>query len=172
MMQAPAIAVEMHKAHLARVRRIEAAAIPEKIEPVVVAAPPPAPPPPPKSWEDRQREIPLPKPHWFSIVSMSDFTPPEPKYPLVEDIQRVTCRYFTITRNDLLSPRRDKRVAHPRQIAMYLAKTLTIKSLPDIGRRFRRADHTTPLHAYRKIERLVKSDWTVAYDVAHLEAML
>jgi hypothetical protein len=169
MMQAPAIAIEMHKAHLARVRRIEAAAV-RKVEPVVVVVEPAPPPPPVKSWEERQREIPIPTVHWFSIIE--DHPVLESRAPLVEDIQRVACRYFEVKRNDLLSPRRCQRIAYPRQVAFYLAKTLTRKSRPDIGRRFGGRDHTTILHGYRKIEGLIKSDWLVAYDVAHVEMML
>jgi chromosomal replication initiator protein len=92
-----------------------------------------------------------------------------PRAPLIEDIQRVTCRFFKVSRNDMLSSRRDKRVAHPRHIAMFLAKTLTLKSLPELGRRFGGRDHTTILHGVRKIESLVRSDWEVAFDVAQVE---
>jgi chromosomal replication initiation ATPase DnaA len=124
-----------------------------------------------RSWEERQRDIPIQKPMWFGVIAEID-PPPAPRAPLVEDIQRVACRYFEVKRNDLLSPRRAQRVAYPRQIAFYLAKTMTMKSFPDIGRRFGGRDHTTVLHGYRKIERLMKTDWLVAYDVAHVEMML
>ena len=81
--------------------------------------------------------------------------PQEPKRVKIEDIQRVVARQYNVSRADLLSSRRTANVVRPRQIAMYLAKTLTLRSLPEIGRRFGGRDHTTVLHAVRKIEGLV-----------------
>jgi len=63
-------------------------------------------------------------------------------------------------------------VVRPRQIAMYLSKQLTLRSLPEIGRRFGGRDHTTVLHAVRKIDELVASDGNLAKDVEHLRRML
>ena len=79
--------------------------------------------------------------------------PQEPKRVKIEDIQRVVARQYNVSRSDLLSSRRTANVVRPRQVAMYLAKTLTLRSLPEIGRRFGGRDHTTVLHAVRKIER-------------------
>jgi chromosomal replication initiation ATPase DnaA len=76
----------------------------------------------------------------------------------IAEIQFTVCRHFDISRNDLLSDRRTWNVVKPRQIAMYLAKSLTRRSLPEIGRRFAGKDHTTVLHAVRKIEARVASD--------------
>src|SRR5205814_1301683 len=81
--------------------------------------------------------------------------PQEPKRIKIEDIQRVVARQYNVSRSDLLSSRRTANVVRPRQVAMYLAKTLTLRSLPEIGRRFGGRDHTTVLHAVRKIETLV-----------------
>src|SRR5438270_6873284 len=81
--------------------------------------------------------------------------PQEPKRVKIEDIQRVVARHYNVSRGDLLSSRRTANVVRPRQVAMYLAKTLTLRSLPEIGRRFGGRDHTTVLHAVCKIENLV-----------------
>lgn len=70
----------------------------------------------------------------------------------IEDILKVISRHFGISRGDILSQRRHRSVVWPRQIGMYLAKQLTSRSLPEIGRRFGNRDHTTVLHAIRKIE--------------------
>src|SRR5262249_18953491 len=88
--------------------------------------------------------------------------PQEPKRVKIEDIQRVVARQYNVSRADLLSSRRTANVVRPRQVAMYLAKTLTLRSLPEIGRRFGGRDHTTVLHAVRKIENLVTTDTALA----------
>ena len=77
-----------------------------------------------------------------------------------QEIQRMVARQYNVSRADLLSSRRTANVVRPRQVAMYLAKTLTLRSLPEIGRRFGGRDHTTVLHAVRKIgaERQQMSD--------------
>ena len=71
-----------------------------------------------------------------------------------------------------LSSRRTANVVRPRQIAMYLAKTLTLRSLPEIGRRFGGRDHTTVLHAVRKIENLSDTDKVLADEIETLKRML
>ena len=81
-------------------------------------------------------------------------------------------RHYNVSRGDLLSSRRTANVVRPRQIAMYLAKTLTLRSLPEIGRRFGGRDHTTVLHAVRKIEHLVGSDATLADEIESLKRQL
>ena len=91
--------------------------------------------------------------------------PAEPKRVKIEDIQRIVARQYNVSRADLLSSRRTANVVRPRQIAMYLAKTLTLRSLPEIGRRFGGRDHTTVLHAVRKIENLVGNDNVLAEEV-------
>ena len=90
----------------------------------------------------------------------------------IEDIQKVTARHFNVHRGDLLSARRTANVVRPRQLAMYLAKTLTLRSLPEIGRRFGGRDHTTVLHAVRKMEALIPKDSALREDVEHLKKQL
>ncbi len=96
----------------------------------------------------------------------------EPKRIRIEDIQRVTARHYNVSRQDMLSSRRTASVVKPRQVAMYLSKTLTPRSLPEIGRRFGGRDHTTVLHAVRKIEGLLSDDQSLASDVDLLRRML
>ena len=98
--------------------------------------------------------------------------PQEPKRVKIEDIQRVVARQYNVSRSDLLSSRRTANVVRPRQVAMYLAKTLTLRSLPEIGRRFGGRDHTTVLHAVRKIEGLVGSDTSLADEIELLKRQL
>ena len=98
--------------------------------------------------------------------------PQEPKRVKIEDIQRVVARQYNVSRSDLLSSRRTANVVRPRQVAMYLAKTLTLRSLPEIGRRFGGRDHTTVLHAVRKIEALVSKDNALSEEVESLKRQL
>jgi chromosomal replication initiator protein len=98
--------------------------------------------------------------------------PQEPKRVKIEDIQRTVARQYNVSRADLLSSRRTANVVRPRQIAMYLAKTLTLRSLPEIGRRFGGRDHTTVLHAVRKIEGLVDTDVALAEEIELLKRLL
>ena len=98
--------------------------------------------------------------------------PQEPKRVKIEDIQRVVARQYNVSRSDLLSSRRTANVVRPRQVAMYLAKTLTLRSLPEIGRRFGGRDHTTVLHAVRKIEGLVGNDMALAEEIEILKRQL
>ena len=98
--------------------------------------------------------------------------PQDPKRVRIEDIQRTVARQYNVSRADLLSSRRTANVVRPRQIAMYLAKTLTLRSLPEIGRRFGGRDHTTVLHAVRKIEGLVGNDAMLADEIEVLKRQL
>lgn len=86
----------------------------------------------------------------------------------IEDILRVVGRHYAVPRADLLSPRRARSIVRPRQVGMYLAKKLTPRSLPEIGRRFGGRDHSTVLHAVRKIEELLKTDDKLAREVTLL----
>ena len=86
----------------------------------------------------------------------------------IDDILKIIGRHFNVARTDLLSPRRARIVVVPRQIGMYLAKKMTSRSLPEIGRRFGGRDHSTVLHAVRKIEDLIKTDDKLAREVAML----
>jgi chromosomal replication initiator protein len=98
--------------------------------------------------------------------------PQEPKRIKIEEIQRIVARQYNVSRSDLLSSRRTANVVRPRQVAMYLSKTLTLRSLPEIGRRFGGRDHTTVLHAVRKIEGLVNSDNALAEEIEILKRQL
>jgi chromosomal replication initiator protein len=91
---------------------------------------------------------------------------------LIEDIQRKVADYYNIRLTDLLSPRRSRVVARPRQVAMYLAKTLTTRSLPEIGRKFGGRDHTTVIHAVRKIGELRQTDAALNEDISVLQRMI
>jgi chromosomal replication initiator protein len=97
---------------------------------------------------------------------------PEPKKIKIEDIQKLVASHFNVSRADILSSRRTATVVRPRQIAMYLSKVLTPRSLPEIGRRFGGRDHTTVLHAVRKITGLVTSDGTLSEEIELLKRML
>lgn len=98
--------------------------------------------------------------------------PADPRRIRVEDILRIVSKHYGVSRADLLSARRTANVVRPRQIAMYLAKTLTLRSLPEIGRRFGGRDHTTVLHAVRKIEGLVQGDKVLADEIEVLKRLL
>jgi chromosomal replication initiator protein len=93
---------------------------------------------------------------------------PEAVRVRIEDILQIIGRHYSVSRSDLLSPRRARSIVRPRQIGMYLAKKLTSRSLPEIGKRFGGRDHSTVLHAVRKIEELLKSDEKLAREVALL----
>jgi hypothetical protein len=90
----------------------------------------------------------------------------------IEDIQKLVASHFNVSRGDILSARRTASVVRPRQIAMYLSKLLTPRSLPEIGRRFGGRDHTTVLHAVRKITGLVTADGTLSEEIELLKRML
>jgi chromosomal replication initiator protein len=98
--------------------------------------------------------------------------PPEPKRVRIEDIQRLVARQYNVSRSDLLCSRRTANVVRPRQVAMYLAKILTLRSLPEIGRRFGGRDHTTVLHAVRKMDALIATDIALAEEIDVLKRQL
>ncbi len=90
----------------------------------------------------------------------------------IEDILKIVSRHYKVPRNELLSARRSRDVVRPRQIAMYLAKALTSRSLPEIGRRFGGRDHTTVLHSVRKVEQMIKDDIELGQEIELLKRML
>jgi len=90
----------------------------------------------------------------------------------IDEIQKKTAEYYKLDLRELHSARRARRVARPRQVAMYLARELTSRSLPDIGRRFGGRDHTTVLHACRRIEALCKTDPVFQQEVDFLRKVL
>lgn len=96
----------------------------------------------------------------------------EPRRIKIEDILRIISRHFGVSKGDLLSQRRHRSVVWPRQIGMYLAKQLTHRSLPEIGRRFGGRDHTTVLHAIRKIEGQLSGDTRLRDELDELKKLL
>ncbi|MGH6815558.1 MAG: chromosomal replication initiator protein DnaA [Hyphomicrobiaceae bacterium] len=90
----------------------------------------------------------------------------------IDDILKVISRHYGISKGDILSARRHRSVVWPRQIGMYLAKQLTSRSLPEIGRRFGNRDHTTVLHAVRKIEGKIGDDVQLRGEIDELKKLL
>ena len=90
----------------------------------------------------------------------------------VESIQNVVASYFNLNIQEMLSARRSRSLARPRQIAMYLAKQHTTNSLPDIGRRFSNRDHTTVIHAVKKIDELMKKDNEIKQNIIEIRKKL
>lgn len=96
----------------------------------------------------------------------------EPCKIRIEQIQRIVAKHFNISRQDIISSRRNRSIVRPRQICMYLAKTLTARSFPEIGRRFGGRDHTTVLHAVRKIETMMHDCQNFSDEVNLLRCMI
>ena len=103
---------------------------------------------------------------------LKDFINSNNKSVNVELIQNLVASHFNLNIQELLSPRRSRSLARPRQIAMYLAKQHTTNSLPDIGRKFSNRDHTTVIHAVKKIEELIKRDNDIKQSVFELKKKL
>lgn len=96
----------------------------------------------------------------------------EPRRVRIDDILRTVSKHYGVNRGDLLSGRRNRSIVRPRQIGMYLAKLLTSRSLPEIGRRFGNRDHTTVLHAIRKVEQLMTDDDQLREEIELLKRLL
>jgi chromosomal replication initiator protein len=90
----------------------------------------------------------------------------------IDEIMKKVCEHYNLRMSDMVSPRRTRSIARPRQMAMYLAKKLTPRSYPEIGRKFGGRDHTTVLHGVRKIEELIAQDPQLAEDALLLERKL
>jgi len=90
----------------------------------------------------------------------------------IEDIQKQVANHYNIKVSDMHSARRSRAVARPRQVAMYLSKKLTSKSLPEIGRKFGGKDHTTVMHAVKRVDELMAADSEMAKDVELLERIV
>ena len=103
---------------------------------------------------------------------LKDFINSNVKSVNVEFIQNLVASHFNLNIHELLSPRRSRSLARPRQIAMYLAKQYTTNSLPDIGRKFSNRDHTTVIHAVKKIDELIKKDNEIRQNVIELKKKL
>lgn len=147
--EAPTYAAHLHYARKERHRRIEMAAArlrASKIEPVA-----------PPVVADRS-------PGWFSIVR-------EIEPVTAQLIQRVACEFYGVARNEMLSGRRSIEAVHPRQVAMYLARVMTLKSFPEIGKVFGR-DHTTILHGSRKIEQRLAVDAALRDEVEQIRHLI
>ena len=99
---------------------------------------------------------------------LKDFINDNKKSINVESIQNIVAVYFNLNIQEMLSPRRSRSLARPRQIAMYLAKKYTTNSLPDIGRKFSNRDHTTVIHAVKKIDELVKNDNEIKHSITEI----
>ncbi len=87
----------------------------------------------------------------------------------VETIQSSTCKYFKISKNEMLSSRRSRYLVRPRQVAIYLTKILTSKSLPEIGREFANRDHTTVIHSVKTIEKLKERDTDISLSIDNIK---
>ena len=103
---------------------------------------------------------------------LKDFINSNNKSINIEAIQNIVATHFNLNLQEMLSPRRSRSLARPRQIAMYLAKQYTTNSLPDIGRRFSNRDHTTVIHAVKKIDELIKKDNEIKQDIIEIKKRL
>ena len=142
---------KMQLAHKERMARLN-----PKPQPAVVEA---VEPPPPV-------ETPAPEPFWFSVEDVAD------RDIKVNEVIAVVSQYFGFSQDIIKGTRRHKSIAQARQIGMYLSRQHTTRSLPEIGRRFGNRDHTTIMHGVAKIKHLIRTDWEIAHDVAHIEARL
>jgi len=103
---------------------------------------------------------------------LKDFINDNKKSINVESIQNIVAVYFNLNIQEMLSPRRSRSLARPRQIAMYLAKKYTTNSLPEIGRKFSNRDHTTVIHAVKKIDELIKNDNEIKHSITEIIKIL
>ena len=87
----------------------------------------------------------------------------------IEIIQKIVCKFFKISKNEMLSSRRSRYLVRPRQTAIYLTKILTSKSLPEIGREFSNRDHTTIIHSVKTIEKLKEKDPEMLENISKLK---
>ena len=90
----------------------------------------------------------------------------------IEKIQNVTSNFYSINLEEMLSQRRSRPLARPRQIAMYLAKKLTTRSLPEIGRKFANRDHTTVIHAVKTIDKLCQNSEEIRKNVEDIKSII
>lgn len=159
-------ALELHRLHIERVRRINARAVPvQKPTPeppqqitIPVALPRPAAAPTPSTLQSRLQ--------FLAPIEILD------RPPTIGEIIGVVCRVHGISKVDLLSHRRIAAYVAPRQLAMYLAREMTGNSLPAIGYQFGGRDHTTIMHAVRKIAALVAEDADFAAQVSEVRAFI
>ncbi len=107
----------------------------------------------------------------FARETLAAFVRQTQQHLSVETVQKVVATYYGVRVADLRSQRRDKRVSHPRQVAMYLARKLTA-SYPDLGQRFGGKDHSTVISACRKIENLLRTQASLRHEVESIETGL
>ena len=103
---------------------------------------------------------------------LSDILRTSEKRLSIEEIQRKVAEHYNVRLSDMIGPKRLRTIARPRQVAMYLCKQLTSRSLPEIGRRFGGRDHTTIMHGIRKIDELMAADSQMADDIRLLKRLL
>lgn len=115
---------------------------------------------------DPPRQLPPMKEPWFQIIEMGH------ENIMLADIVKACARRYKVTISDLLSVRRDGRIVRARQVAFWLTKFFTSRSMPDIGRRIGGRDHTTVLYAVAKISRLRKTDTCLEMDLRTIAASL
>jgi chromosomal replication initiator protein len=108
----------------------------------------------------------------FAKEALKDLLAMQDRLVTIENIQKTVAEYYKIRVSDLLSKRRSRSVARPRQVAMTLSKELTNHSLPEIGDAFGGRDHSTVIHANKKIAELRSSDSKIKEDYANLERIL
>ena len=135
-----------HAEHKARLLRMGGK--PARIAPIELAPVRPHPPLPITPVD--------PEPYYSSMwfYNLVEFAS-RPLIVRIEDIQRAVCRHYRVSRLDMISGRRTKDIVFPRQIAFYIAHKITMRSTPQIGARFGGKDHTTVLHACRKVQALI-----------------
>lgn len=104
--------------------------------------------------------------------SLKDILKSSDKQVTIDEIQRTVSEHYNIRISELIGPKRSRVFARPRQVAMYLAKEMTQRSLPEIGRKFGKRDHTTIMHGIRRIEELRQSDRQIAEDLDMLRRTL
>jgi hypothetical protein len=104
--------------------------------------------------------------NWFVVLA------PGQDHLSVRDIQKAVCKYYGVKLEEMLSQRRTADIVLPRQVAMFLCKELTSRSLPELGRRFGGRDHTTVLHGVRKIPRIAYDDASLAQDLVIIREKL
>lgn len=107
---------------------------------------------------------------WF--WELVNFVPLPPEKLSVDKIIKTAARFYGVSKMDLVSSRRTANIVGPRMVAAYLAKTMTARSLPEIGRRIGGRDHTTILHSVRKIEKRIKCDQKLAAEIDEIKRMV
>jgi hypothetical protein len=145
---------ELHQKHKERVARIASRAF--------------VPPPPPRSLPpapEPKEELPQVFLEWatheraweIELLQCGDYERPT-RTPTIREVQDVVCKHYGVSRADMLSARRTQDMVFPRHVAIYLCRTLTPHALPKIGRQFGGRDHTTILHAFRRVGDIIAKD--------------